>query len=62
MVGHQDSLGAAKVISGLTSGEFLIKIKVPLSLLCLWVMMTMPFPLGVSRGILYYHRLGEYQS
>lgn len=62
MVGHQDTLCAAKVISGLTSGEFLIKMKVPLSLFCLWVMMTLPFPLGMSRGILYYLLLWEYQS
>lgn len=59
---HQDTWCAAKVSSGLTSGEFLINMEVPLSLFCLWVMMIMPFPLGMSRGILYYLLLGEYQS
>lgn len=62
MVGHQDTLCAAKVTSGLTSGEFLIEMKVPLGLFCLRVMMTMPFPRGMSRGILYHLHLGEYQS
>lgn len=36
--------------------------KVSVSLFCLWVMMTMSFPLGMSRGILYHLCLGEYQS